>query len=548
MTRPLTTPTTLIAATFMLGALALGCGSTDASGEAVVEQGTDAGSDTFTPEAAAPDAPPDVQEAATVEVGPDAEPMARVTILHTGHERGRVLPEPVGTKWVGGAANVAGWWKQVEGYTPETHLALSSGDSWTGPATSTWLKGENVVDLMGLMGYRAVTLGPRDFDYGRDELTKRIGEATFPFVSANTLYADTGAVADFVEPYTIVPIDGVQVGVIGMMDLGQDINPAEISDLVFADYAPTVEKYALEARANGARIIVVLTSAVWSDALALVDSLSIPVDVVFAGRYLAIPQSDIRGSTVVAHSSGNWTGYNRVELDFDRAQNKVVGRAVEWVAVEYEQADGNPVVPDATVAAAADQWEQSVAGELGEEIGYTEFGVASADWPMANWVTDSWLWSFPDADIAMQNSGGLNRSIDAGSITVGDIVSMQPFANYIYRVEMTGAKVRSSLQAMVNTCGASCFVAVSGIRYDVAAPDLGVTLADSTPIDPGATYTVLINSYMYSGGAGFPFDPALDPTPTGMHMRDPVLAWTKQLGTTSADPLENYMDFLPRNQ
>jgi hypothetical protein len=36
--------------------------------------------------------------------------------------------------------------------------------------------------------------------------------------------------------------------------------------------------------------------------------------------------------------------------------------------------------------------------------------------------------------------------------------------------------------------------------------------------------------------------------PTAVHLRDPVIAWSEQLGTLASDPLDNYLDPLPRGQ
>lgn len=527
------------------------CGSEGGSDEPSTEAGPGAAEDATAdagdaPPDTEPDAGPDAQEDAAPdasEASSDAdEDIATVTILHTSEERGRLLPEKDGTKVRGGAANVAGWWKDVEKADPSTHLVVSTGGSWTGSPSSTWLAGENVVEVMGLMGYRATTLSARDYDFGREALLSRISEASYSFVSANTLDKETGALADFVDPYVIVPIDGVQVAVIGLMKTGHDVNPAEVADLVFAEPVATVEAYAQEARAQGADVVVVLSSELLQGAL--VSLQSSPVDVVFTGRQQA-HATTVVGDVAFVDSGSYWHGYHRVELRVNRTTGAVVDRTVEWVAVEYEEAEGNPVVPSPEVQAAVESWEQVAQADLGEEIGYTETGVAKQSWEMANWVTDAWLAEFPDADMAIQNVGGMQAALPPGPITVGDLVAMLPFENYIYQVDMTGAQVQDSVAAMLGQCG-GCILAVGGIRY--AGTPVVVTLSDGTALEPQSAYQVLLNSYVWAGGAGFPHDPALEPVVTGRHMRDPVIAWTKQLATSASDPLEAHLDSAPRNQ
>ncbi|HQP37073.1 MAG TPA: hypothetical protein PLI95_17935, partial [Polyangiaceae bacterium] len=68
-------------------------------------------------------------------------------------------------------------------------------------------------------------------------------------------------------------------------------------------------------------------------------------------------------------------------------------------------------------------------------------------------------------------------------------------------------------------------------------------------LDLAKTYKVLINDYMYGGGNNYLFG-TQDPNATdlGMNYRDPVIAWTEQLGSSSTDPLESHVDPAPRNQ
>lgn len=479
----------------------------------------------------------------------DADPVATVTILHTASERGAVLPNRDGTTIFGGAANVAGWWKQVEGYAPDTHLVLTGGNSWLGAyeygATSTWLEGENTVAIMNAMGYRVATLGARDYDFTRDVLTTRIAEAAYPFVAANTLYADTGDVVDYVSPYEIVEVDGVRVAVIGLMLIDHDVNPARVLDLTFAEYVPTVEKHALDARAKGADVVVLLTSVPAVSLSASLGSLVTPVDAIFAGGSYFASSATLLGDAPLVASGGFWKGYHRVEIDVDRATRHVLDRRVTWVDVSYEEADGNPVTPDAEVEALVDQWEATAATELEREIGYVE-GTVLLDSPASNnWVVDAWMWAYPHADMALQNDGGVKISIQPGPITVDMLVSGLPHPNYILEATMTGAQVVASLEGMI---AAGQGGPVAGIRYETSPSGVDVTLDDGTPLDPEATYTVLINDYMYAGQAGFPYDPELPVVPTGAHYRDPVIAWTEQLGTSASDPLDNYLDPLPRGQ
>ncbi len=477
-----------------------------------------------------------------------------VTVLHTSDERGRLLPrEEVKDgllQVLGGAANVAGWWKEREDYSPATHLVLSSGNSWIGSPSSTWLRGESVVEVFGLMGFDAAALGSRDFDFGRQALLDRIDEASYPIVSANMRLKATGELAPFVQATTISRVGEVDVAVIGLMDINSDANAADLADLDFADLAATIDREARLAREAGAEIVIALGSCSVGQMQGALVNLTEPIELAFAGRS-GDPVADVVGGVPLVGSGQYFNGYHAITLSHDPASGAVAVVKLEYVAVEYPTSEANPVTPDAAVETAVAKWEALAAVDLGEELGYTATGLTRPSWPLANWVMDSWLAAFPTADIAIQNSGGLQAAIATGTVTVGDVVAVMPFENYILEVPMTGAKLRAAMRAMATNCGVlspQCFVAVAGLTYEVDGSDLILTLAGGGPLVDDATYNVLLNNYVFVGGSGFPIDASLVPTATGQHMRDPVIAWTRSLATSISDPLEAHIDALPRGQ
>ena len=60
---------------------------------------------------------------------------------------------------------------------------------------------------------------------------------------------------------------------------------------------------------------------------------------------------------------------------------------------------------------------------------------------MGNLVTDSWFYTFPDADVSITNSGGIRQNINQGSIKLLTIVGLLPFKNSIYELNLTGSEL-----------------------------------------------------------------------------------------------------------
>ena len=198
--------------------------------------------------------------------------------------------------------------------------------------------------------------------------------------------------------------------------------------------------------------------------------------------------------------------------------------------------------------AIVERWQLRADDELSEVVGYTATGIGEMTWTQGNWVADAWAWAFPQADITIQNFGGLRQGVDPGVITLQDIVSMQPFNNQLYEITLTGAQVVENLAGVTSTGEAdSCWPAVSGLRWSGHGDSIQVRLDDGQPINRTATYRLVVSDYVYYGGCNYVFyRQDQTPTDTGKNEREPVVEWTQQLGTTAQDPLEDHLDSAAR--
>jgi 5'-nucleotidase / UDP-sugar diphosphatase len=479
-----------------------------------------------------------------------------ITVINTSDEHGWIgsfTPFRSDTSY-GGAAMIYNWWVAREGYDPadDSYLLISGGDGWTGPPISTWFEGEPMVELMNWMGYDASAIGNHEFDFGRAALDDRIAQAEYPYLGANVVDAASGELAEFTVPYTIVEAAGVQVGIIGLSNIGtpQSTNPKHIPDLAFTDYASVLAEYVPQMREEGAEIVLALTHACPEELVALGNVLPVDVDAMFAGHCHELMTDEVNGIPIVS-SGAYWRSYARLTLEYDPAAGEIVGYDAVTVPVEYPA-----VVANRDVLAMVAPWQDAVQQELGTEIGYIAEEMPRGSWLQANWVTDAWLWGYPQADVAITNFGGLRQEVPAGPITVGEVVGVLPFENRIVEVKITGAQLAENL-----ALGGG---AVGGIRYRMMLdgeeitefdrhadpnPDIEVEIEflDGREFDPEAVYSVLINDFMFAGGDGYLFgeqDPA--GYDTGIQWRQPVIDWMVSLGTSPDDPLENYLDPEPR--
>jgi 2',3'-cyclic-nucleotide 2'-phosphodiesterase (5'-nucleotidase family) len=129
-------------------------------------------------------------------------------------------------KGVGGAASLMTAWSVTSGCGNDLDncLILSGGDMWTGPAISTLTAGKSMADVMNAMGYKAAALGNHEFDFGLENITTRCSEMKFPLLAANVKFKDTHQLPDFIQPYTIIDINHVSVGVLGLASVQRSLS------------------------------------------------------------------------------------------------------------------------------------------------------------------------------------------------------------------------------------------------------------------------------------------------------------------------------------
>jgi 5'-nucleotidase len=206
-----------------------------------------------------------------------------------------------------------------------------------------------------------------------------------------------------------------------------------------------------------------------------------------------------------------------VDLTISRATKEVVAASINNVIVRR---DTKPAAPDVTAlidkygviaapienrvladAPVALTRTQNAAGEssLGDIIADAQLWATSGpDWPAANGAP---------AVITFMNSGGIRSDINVGPITYGEAFSVQPFANVLVTMDMTGANIHALLEQQF-TGGNGVLQIPASLTYDrsLSAP-AGSRISNiqigGVPLDASATYRVTVNNFLADGGDNY---------------------------------------------
>jgi 5'-nucleotidase len=117
------------------------------------------------------------------------------------------------------------------------------------------------------------------------------------------------------------------------------------------------------------------------------------------------------------------------------------------------------------------------------------------------------------AVIAFMNSGGIRTDINAGPITYGEAFSVQPFANVLTTMDMTGQQIIDVIQQQFtgSPLGNGILQISDGLTYTRTSAGAGGQAGDllsdlelnGVPIVPGDTYRVTVNNFLAGGGDNF---------------------------------------------
>jgi len=447
-------------------------------------------------------------------------------VLATGDMHGWLEPQQVDDQTLGGAAELLAYWKHAEGYTPKRFLLLSCGDTATGPVLDTMFQNDPMIAVMNLMGYDASALGNHEFDCGAAAMERWRKTAKFPFLSANLAKAE-GTPYDL-PPYIINDEQGVKVGIIGLTTTAL-ASIANTGGLTATPYAAALRKWVPEVRAKGAQTVIVVAHVPQTELVALAGQVvDLKIPLMIGGHSHELDQMKV-GDTWVINTGEWWKSYSRINLDYNPRTGKIVVLAANQVWLQQDKAPA-----DRAVKAEIGRWKARLDKEYNTPIGYTAAGLKRPD-GIYNFITDCWLAQDPDADFALCNNGGLRQDIAPGPITRATIFGVMPFNNALVRVKLTGAQ----LLAYLPQDGG--FIGMAGLQYRGGQ----YLLKTGKPLDPAATYRILMNDYMYNSDAALK---AADPTPffVSPDWREPVNNWLVAHPTSMDKPLDGLVDLQPR--
>lgn len=479
--------------------------------------------------------------------------MVDINLVTVNDFHGRI--EQAGT--AGGIARLASAVDSFRAENPNTVFA-AAGDM-IGASTFTSFIQQDVptIEALNAAGLDVSAVGNHEFDKGFADLTDRVMPlALWEYLGANVYDKATGEPA--LPEYWVEEFDGVRLGFVGAVtdELPSLVSPAGIAEITVGDPVEAANRVADElsdgVEENGEADIVVFLvheGAATTDIASATDPNSRfgkivlgandNIDAIVSG-HTHLPYNHVIDGRPVISSGQYGERFSNMEITYNSKSKKIarMQNTLYTMATTFDDrgnVTGWLFEPDPALVTLV-----ATATTLANQLGSVVLGTASADFKRAqqpgvvngvpalvenrggestlgNFVADVQLWSLNedgtrDVDVAFMNPGGLRADIAAGQVTYRQAANVQPFANTLVSMDLTGAQIKSVLEEQWQPAGASRPFLKLGVSsaleytYNPTAPTgshITEILLNGVPIDPAATYSVGVNSFLASGGDNF---------------------------------------------
>ena len=330
-------------------------------------------------------------------------------------------------------------------------ILVDGGDQFQGTLFYSYYKGALAAEMMNKMGYDAMTVGNHEFDDGPEVLKGFMDALEFPGVNKIIVLSHSGYGVD-------QKVAAETTGV----------------DVIVGGHSNTLLSNTND-RAEG-------------------------------------PYPTMVGETAIvqAYAYGKFLGELNVTFDDAGVVTQAAGEPLIMDAAVTE--DSAVVSRIAQAAAPLEEIRSKVVANTNEAIGGDRAVCRAMECTMGNLIADAMLARVADQgiEVAIQNGGGIRASIDAGEVTMGEVLTVLPFQNTLSTFQVTGETLLAALENGVSQVeeGAGRFPQVAGVRFAFdASAAAGSRVSDvmvgGAPLDMGKTYGMVSNNYVRNGGDGY---------------------------------------------
>lgn len=446
-------------------------------------------------------------------------------------------------------------------------VLLHAGDVFSGDLYFNKYEGKADLDIMNHLKFDAMVFGNHEFDLGGSKeghkaLQEFVKGAKFPLLGANVDFSkdplfDGMQVKDVTAKYengkiyngVVLNVNGHEIGVFGLTT-EETPHISSTNDITFSNYIEEAKKSVAAFEELGIDKIIALTHLGFDDSILFDNDKELAkavegIDIIVGGHTHSkltepyIEYSEGSGApTVIVQANEYGKALGVLDVSFNQ-YGEVYAFYGELINTDPT---GNPkteIKPDAKTTEILAPYAKGVEELKNQSIGKEakalldgrrahdddgKVSVRFSETNLGNIITDAMLAKAKTVNentvIAIQNGGGIRTSIQAGDITVGDVLKVLPFGNPLAIMEVTGAEIKATLEHSVSADlreGGGLkenggFLHVAGLKFEYDSTKAKGERVLSVKVKKGQEYVdlndtekyfVATNTFTARGGDGF---------------------------------------------
>lgn len=373
-------------------------------------------------------------------------------------------------------------------------LLFSAGDNRSGnPVNDRYTEpSKPMYELMNTVKFDLSCFGNHEWDGGILALRNVLDWANFPFVCANVTFDDSLQMPN-VFPYKVFEVNGLKIGVIGGIQLGEnglpDFHPKNADGSHFVPITEVLQQYI--DKLNDCNAVFLLSHCGYEEDRETAEKFP-QLDAIFGGHsHTRVAEKQLVGNVMVTQAEAKVKFLTLSTFTF--RNGKIVDKDMQLLSIK------DFPKRNAEVQAMVDNYNSN---EYFRTIVTTNTTPINSYESLGCLMTDAIRYT-TGSSMGFQNPGGVRfDTLSARPVTLKDIFALDPFDNEIIAFTLTGQEIINLMQSCFTTDGGPIYCSGCSYSYKVndegEMTDIKVTLENGKPLDLKAKYNIVMNSYMSS--------------------------------------------------
>ncbi|KPL94019.1 5' nucleotidase-like protein [Sarcoptes scabiei] len=375
--------------------------------------------------------------------------------------------EPCDQEPVGGAARFVNALRQFDHLEP---LILFSGDILAPSIMSSFTKGEQMLPVLKKCKVDCALFGNHEFDFGLEYLISVKNRTDFPWLMSNVICKKTLLPLGEGEITHIIEKSNIRIGLIGLIEQ-EWLSTLTIdeNDIHYEDFITVGRNLAKKLKSvDHVDIVIALTHMRNHNDIKLAENVD-EIDLILGGHD-HIYDVKLINKKYLIKSGTDFRQFSKIEMIVSE-QREIVDIKVEEVAVTSKIAeDSELVLKLEQYKTVLEEKMDNIMACLDCDLDCRFSKVRTQETNIGNLIADIMLYTVPDADFALLNSGTLrsDRIHPKGLFTMRDLVHILPYMDSTLVINVNAHQIIQALENGVSQYPKyeGRFPQVSGISFE----------------------------------------------------------------------------------